>query len=327
MKGTLELFKQSLDKSAKAHNVRYEDDTEHKVIRFETASIPLMADMQFICEAIFENTHNAVFQDSEGKLVVCYRERFFKKEVDEQTLKLALPKEEAEANDDSYTDALVREAKKNLRHMKIVADEMNMRGGILRVMLHAFCSHWEERSGFGAICARICDSVLAVARYINFNHQHNGEETSEEKEGYAHLGKEIDLTSIPKEFRTVFFDEGDKHMDLGWPHRIKNCVPVKVYLDKIACIDGGLVGAADYYETVLRLQVTTEDGEKKTEYYNDLGCNTFDFFGGQYERIMDILDCAEHLHGKNIKVAETPTETPTKAVAESQVIDDEDLPF
>lgn len=327
MKGTLELFKQSLDKSAKAHNVRYEDDTEHKVIRFETASIPLMADMQFICEAIFENTYNAVFQDSEGKLVVCYRERFFKKEVDEQTLKLALPKEEAEADDNSYVDALVREAKKNLRHMEIVADEMNMRGGILRVMLHAFCSRWEERSGFGAICARICDSVLAVARYINFNHQHNGEETSEEKEGYTHLGKEIDLTSIPKEFRTVFFDEGDKYMDLGWPHRIKNCVPVKVYLDKIACIDGGLVGAADYYETVLRLQVTTEDGEKKTEYYNDLGCNTFDFFGGQYERIMDILDCAEHLHGKNIEVAETPTETPTKAVAESQVIDDEDLPF
>lgn len=327
MKGTLELFKQSLDKSAKAHNVRYEDDTEHKVIRFETASIPLMADMQFICEAIFENTYNAVFQDSEGKLVVYYRERFFKKEVDEQTLKLALPKEEAEADDNSYVDALVREAKKNLRHMKIVADEMNMRGGILGIMLHAFCSHWEERSGFGAICTRIYDSVLAVARYINFNHQHNGEETSEEKEGYTHLGKEIDLTFIPKEFRTVFFDEGDKYMDLGWPHRIKNCVPVKVYLDKIACIDGGLVGAADYYETVLRLQVTTEDGEKKTEYFNDLGCNTFDFFGGQYERIMDILDCAERLHGKNIEVAETPTETPTKTVAESQVIDDEDLPF
>lgn len=89
MEKFLEKLKKAIRECAKAHRVEFLDLSEEYQLAVKSESVPVLADMQMICDAFF-GTHQCI-EVGWGYTNIMYDEVDFLPEIDENLLKMALP--------------------------------------------------------------------------------------------------------------------------------------------------------------------------------------------------------------------------------------------
>ena len=294
MKGSFFLFEQALTACAKAHGVEaHLNQTNHNAT-LAGGGVPLLSDLRMICEAIFGNRNLVLETGDFGPLeflTVRYGQAVPLEKVDETSLMLALPRGTRLEPDEQ--DYLKKHEEERKRDMETVAG-----------IIEKYCRNPEDalsvynRFLYGVKRCETTALIRAIRKYgrkvyVNdYDSYEDYKESYEKEEGYTKLGTEIDLTAVPKKFRTVLFNTRQAE-NFKFFNGLKDCIasqePVTAYLDRIAEVDGGLEGSADDGETIIRLSIELPDGKKKVEYHNDYGSSTVELIKGQIESILDTI--------------------------------------
>ena len=89
MKEFIEKLKKAVRECAKAHGVEFCDWSEESQLAVKSESVPVLADMQMICDAFF-GSHRCI-EVGWGYTNIIYDETTPLPEIDESLLKMALP--------------------------------------------------------------------------------------------------------------------------------------------------------------------------------------------------------------------------------------------
>ena len=90
MKPTIDLLKKALEVCANAHGVEFSDWSEVDAqFGVKSESVPVVSDVRMICEAFYGNA--SMVEAGWGYTTVFLNECPYRDELDEATLKMALP--------------------------------------------------------------------------------------------------------------------------------------------------------------------------------------------------------------------------------------------
>lgn len=291
MKGSLSLFRQAVTKCAEAHKVKIVDSPSYGLVTLYSDQVPLRADLEMICSAIFnggfrfENVAGAGFCIHYGKAAV-------KEMADEQTLRLALPHgTELVEEETTYLDRMRVEAEESIKVIDKMMEEL-IRNPMAHDLILNHAGYWRGSVQTDFLMRFISENGKDV--WIN---PETGEESYIEKGGFEKFGSEIDLNNADKKVRTLILE--DRFTPVEWIEFFTKCITVSktktVTVNKVAVIDGGKIGMGDYGESVIRLTVVSPDGEESVAFYNDLGTASVSFPESQLDRLQRIIEYELHL--------------------------------